>query len=171
MTKRRVSLRSVDELLVHRFVTQHLPTCNCAGPCQRSVNGVRPALAHLLHVLRGEGRISEPQALIPQAIRDEVERFDSHLSAVCGLAQATRISRRMWVGKFLVDRFGHTPIEFDGITSVLRAAIGMMYQPSAWLTILDGLIQMPLAAASSVSFDPRDQPTTRREKTSSTTAR
>lgn len=115
MTKGRVSLRAVNELLVHRFVTEHLPTCNCASPCQRSVTGVRPALAHLLQVLRGEGRISGPQALLPQAIQDELERFDSYLSVVCGLAQATRTSRRTWVSKFLVDQFGHTPIGFDEI--------------------------------------------------------
>jgi site-specific recombinase XerD len=58
MTKRRVLLRSIDELLVRRFVTEHLPACNCSSPCQRNVSAVRPALAHLLQVLRGEGRIS-----------------------------------------------------------------------------------------------------------------
>ena len=115
MTKRRVQLRSIDELLVHRFVTEHLPACTCPSPCQRSVGGVRPALAHLLHVLRGEGRISEPKAQVPQAIQHELDRFDAHLEAVCGLAPATRTSRRMWVSKFLVDRFGSTPIEFDRV--------------------------------------------------------
>ena len=110
-------MRSIDEFLAHRFVTEHLPACNCPGPCQRNVSGVRPALAHLLHVLRGEGRISGPRLLGPQAIRDELERFNAHLDTVCGLAPATRTSRRMWVGKFLVDRFGRTPIEVDRIKS------------------------------------------------------
>jgi integrase/recombinase XerD len=117
MTKQRVSVRSVDELLVHRFVTEHLPTCKCPSPCQRHVLAVRPALAHLLHVLRNEGRISGRKALVPQAIQDELDRFDTHLDTVCGLASATRTSRRAWVGKFLVDRFGSTPIEVDRITS------------------------------------------------------
>jgi len=115
MTERRVPLRSIDELLVHRFVTEHLPACNCSSPCQRNVTAVRPALAHLLHVLRSEGRISELRALVPQTIQDELDRFNAHLDAVCGLASATRTSRRMWVGKFLVDRFGSAPIEMDRI--------------------------------------------------------
>jgi hypothetical protein len=115
MTKRRIPLPSIDELLVHRFVTEHLPACKCSSPCQRNLSGVRPALAHLLYVLRGEGRISEPQTLVPQTIQDELDRFSAHLDAVCELASATRISRRMWVGKFLVDRFGSTPIEIDRI--------------------------------------------------------
>ena len=76
---------------------------------------MRPALAHLLLVLRGEGRISQLQGVVPQTIQDELDRFSAHLDAVCGLASATRISRRMWVGKFLVDRFGDTPIEIDRI--------------------------------------------------------
>jgi site-specific recombinase XerD len=115
MTKRRVLLRSIDELLVRRFVTEHLPVCNCSGPCQRNVSAVRPALAHLLQVLRGEGRIWELQGLVPQTIQDELDRFNAHLDTVCGLASATRTSRRMWVGKFLVDRFGSAPIEIDRI--------------------------------------------------------
>ncbi len=114
MTEQRIPLRSVDEILAHRFVTGHLASCKCPGPCQRSVAGVRPALAHLLHVLRGEGRI-ERRTLVPGAIQEELERFDVHLDAVCGLAPATRASRRMWVGKFLVDHFGRTPIEVDRI--------------------------------------------------------
>ena len=115
MTKRRFLLRSIDELLVQRFVTEHLPACNCSSPCQRNVTAVRPALAHLLQILRRDGRISELQALVPQTIQDELDRFNAHLDAVCGLASATRTSRRMWVGKFLVDRFGSTPIEIDRI--------------------------------------------------------
>jgi hypothetical protein len=79
------------------------------------VSSVRPALAHLLQVLRVEGRISGPLAPVPGPIQDELERFNAHLDAVSGLAPATRTSRRMWVGRFLVDRFGSTPIGLDRI--------------------------------------------------------
>jgi integrase/recombinase XerD len=113
ITEQRIPLRSVDEVLAHCFVTEHLPTCHCPDPCQRNVATVRPALAHLLHVLRGECRIPGRHTLVPQAIQEELERFDAHLESVCGLASATRTSRRMWVGKFLVDHFGRTPIEVE----------------------------------------------------------
>jgi integrase len=43
----------------------------------------------------------------------ELERFDAHLDATCGLAWATRISRRMWVGKFLLEQFGSGPIQVE----------------------------------------------------------
>jgi integrase len=72
---------------------------------------VRAALAHLLHVLRAEGGIPGPRLLLPQAIHDELERFNVHLQEVCGLAPSTRTSRRMWVSKFLLHHFGRTPVE------------------------------------------------------------
>lgn len=82
------------------------------------MTGVRPALGHLLHVMRQEGRIAGPRPVVPPVIHDELERFDAHLDGVCGLAPATRVSRRMWVAKFLVDRFGGTPVDIGRITPV-----------------------------------------------------
>ena len=80
------------------------------------MTGVRPALGHLLHVLRQEGRIAPPPSLFPLGIHDELERFDAHLDDVCGLTPATRISRRMWVAKFLVDQFGSGAVDIDRLT-------------------------------------------------------
>lgn len=113
LTRQRLCLGSIDELLVRRFITKHLPTCGCKEPCQRSVTSVRPALVHLLHVLREEDGIAEPRWPSPKPIALELERFDAHLDATCGLAFATRVSRRMWVGKFLRERFGAGPIQFE----------------------------------------------------------
>jgi integrase len=61
-------------------------------------------------------------------IQDELERFDAHLDVVCGLAPATRISRRMWVGKFLFDCFGVTPIDIRRIQP--GAIVGFMVRPT-----------------------------------------
>jgi len=77
---------------------------------------VRPALAHLLHVLREEGDLSGPRAF-PLLVQEELERFDIHLDSVCGVAPNTRVSRRQWVGKFLTDQFGSAPIDIDRIHS------------------------------------------------------
>src|ERR1035437_6247744 len=115
VTKRRILLCDLDESLMYQFVTEHLTVCRCPDPCQRSVTAVRPALAHLLHVLRMEGVLSGPQKLLPPEILGELAEFDHHLEFDCGLATATRISRRQWVGRFLVDQFGSSPIEIDRI--------------------------------------------------------
>ena len=112
---------------LERVVPPHLSACECPNPCQRTVQGVRPALAHLLHVLRVEGWISGGPPAIPQMIQDELGRFDAHLDAVCGLAPATRTSRRMWVGKFLLDCFGAAPIDIGRIEP--GDIVGFMVRP------------------------------------------
>jgi integrase/recombinase XerD len=117
LTEGRIPLRSLDEWLVRRFATEHLPSCTCPGHCQRSTHVVQAALAHLLRVLRNDGSISPQRVALPQAIHDELERFNVHLEQVCGLALATRTSRLMWVGKFLVDRFDGAPIQVEEIAA------------------------------------------------------
>jgi integrase/recombinase XerD len=109
LTEERIPLPSIDEVLIERFTTEHLPDCKCPAPCQRTGVGVRASLAHLLRVLRATNCVAGPR-LGPPAIHDELERFDAHLDSVGGLAPATRISRRMWVRKFLLDRFGDGPV-------------------------------------------------------------
>jgi integrase/recombinase XerD len=115
VTKRRVPLRSIDESLTRQFLTEHLPACRCPYPCLRTFIAVRAALVHLLHVLRTEGYISEPGVLIHPPIWDELERFDEYLGSVCGLAIATRASRRQWVSRFLTDLFAFAPIDIGRI--------------------------------------------------------
>jgi integrase/recombinase XerD len=109
LTEQHLTLSAIDELLVKRFVTEHLPECRCPAPCQRGKPATRAALAHLLKVLRGSGLISTP-VLAPSAIHEELENFEAYLDGIAGLAAATRTSRRMWVRKFLLDRFGDGPI-------------------------------------------------------------
>ena len=116
LTDEHLTLRRVDELVVHRFVTSHLPACRCPGRCQRTVIVVQAALGHLLDVLRADGRITARRVEMSGAIHDELERFASHLEQVCGLAAKTRASRRWWVGQFLADRFGRGPIAVDRLT-------------------------------------------------------
>jgi integrase/recombinase XerD len=111
-----IPLSSIDESFTHRFVTEHLSVCRCPAPCQCSINSVRPALAHLLHVLREEGNLSGPRSF-PPLVQEELERFDIHLDSVCGVAANTRVSRRQWVGKFLTDQFGSAPVDIPRIHS------------------------------------------------------
>lgn len=157
LTARQLPLNAIDELLVRGFVTEHLPECKCPTPCQRNVTGVRPALGHLLHVLRQEGRIAARRPLVPSAIHDELERFDAHLDGVCGLAPATRVSRRMWVAKFLVDRFGSTPVEIARITPVdivnFMARPTNGYRPGT-LRVLGGALRSYMRFRSLTCGDP-----------------
>jgi integrase/recombinase XerD len=116
VSRLHIPLSSIDESLTRRFVTKHLSVCRCPSPCQCSINSVRPALTHLLHVLREEGDLSGPRSF-PPLVQAELERFDIHLDSVCGVAPNTRVSRRQWVGKFLTDQFGSAPVDIRRIDS------------------------------------------------------
>ena len=116
LSETRLTLRRLDESVVRRFLTAHLPTCECPGRCQRTVVLVKAALGHLLHVLRADGRIPARRVGPSPAIHDELDRFTSHLEHVCGLAGKTRAGRRWWVAQFLADRFGRGPIAVDRLT-------------------------------------------------------
>ena len=116
LTEEHLTLRRLDESVVRRFLTSHLPNCECPGRCQRTVVLVQAALGHLLAVLRAEGRITARRVGMSPAIHDELECFASHLEQVCGLAAKTRAGRRWWVAQFLADRFGRGPIAVDRLT-------------------------------------------------------
>jgi integrase/recombinase XerD len=116
LTDEHVALRQIDESVVHRFVTTHLPTCRCPGRCQRTATVVQAALGHLLAVLRADGRIPARRMGRSPAIHDELERFTRYLDHVCGLAAKTRADRQWWIAQFLVDQFGHGPITIDRLT-------------------------------------------------------
>jgi len=111
MTRRQIRLARVDEELVQRFVTVHLPACDCPGRCQRRAVEMRAALGRLLPVLRAESRIPAARSQVSPAVQNELHRYDSFLAEICGLAPATRTSRLSWVGKFLVNRFGCAHID------------------------------------------------------------
>ncbi len=127
LTERRIPISSLDEALVEQFVTEHLPACQCPGRCQHTGSEVRAALAHLLRVLRAEGCIPAARIQVPQTIHDELQRFDTYLAEVCGLAPATRISRRLWVSKFLIASFSSAPIELSRIRP--RDIVDIMIRP------------------------------------------
>lgn len=114
LTGQRSPLGSMDEMLIERFVPEHLPDCKGPVPSQRAEVGMGAVLVHLLQVLRANHCIAGPR-LGPPAIHDERERFESHPDCVGGLATATRTSRRMCVRTFLLDRFGDGPVSVGGL--------------------------------------------------------
>lgn len=129
LTKCGIQLAGIDEALVHQFVTEHLPTCDCPGRWQRGSVEMRAALAHLLSVLRAENRIPAACTQVSSTVHGELQRYDSFLAEICGLAPATRISRLSWVGKMLLNRFGHAPVDLAQIDP--RDIMDFMVPPDA----------------------------------------
>lgn len=112
LAKRQIGLRRIDEVLVQRFITVHLPACDCDGRCRKKPDSTVPAaLRHLLRVLRSKGCIPADAGSSPCVVQKELGRFDAYLEKVCGLASKTRLVRIHYLGKFLPSVFKHGTVD------------------------------------------------------------
>lgn len=93
--KQCVELHRIDEGVVQRFITAHLPVCRCPPPCPRTPANVRRALRHLVRALRSRSCIPPRSALIPAAVQEELEHFEIYLRDVRGLAPAPALCTRV----------------------------------------------------------------------------
>ena len=109
MHRERLGLRRLDEDSVARYLTEHLPRCDCLGPARRLVHENRAALVHLLETLRASGAVARPRKLQGQ-IEAELERFDQYMRQARGLADNTRDQRVGIVRRLLSDQFGSRPV-------------------------------------------------------------
>lgn len=114
-TREHLTWSALDESVVHRFLTSHLPTCGCSGRVPRTLITVRAALGHLLDELRVADRIP-PRRREASAVHAELARFVGYLDEVGGLAANTRAGRRWWIAQFLTDHFGAGPITIARLT-------------------------------------------------------
>jgi integrase/recombinase XerD len=128
LTKNKIQLPRVDEKLVHQFVIEHLPACDCPGLCQHGRGDVRAALRRLLPILRADGRIPPPRIEFPPAVHSELQHYDSYLAKTCGLVPITRTGRLPWTGRFLVHCFGDGPVDLSRIGP--REVVDFMAQPN-----------------------------------------
>ena len=103
LVARRYVLTDVDEALVKRFVDGHLPDCQCVLRLPRLRHYVRPALLHLLKMLRATRVIPAKISTDPPAISHDLREFERHMTEVRGLAPITRYTRVARVRGFLLD--------------------------------------------------------------------
>ena len=94
----------IGQAAVRRFLIEHLSNCNCQRRVQRGVVTVRAALNRLLAMFSEMGQC-EPELKFAAHVDLELRAYGGYASDVCGLAPATLISRRQWIGRFLADQF------------------------------------------------------------------
>ena len=87
----RVGVRDLADEAVRRFIDEHLPRCTCPSPVQRCRHQVRAALRQLLITLVDAGVLIGSRR--PDAVEDQLERFDAHMQQARGLAETTRVRR------------------------------------------------------------------------------
>ena len=95
---------AVNAELVRSFVRGHLPRCHCSYPAPVSLGQVRPALNHLLRLLREKGVLREAVRRWP--IDAVIEQFGVYLHECCGLSDTTCEARIRYARAFLEEKFG-----------------------------------------------------------------
>jgi site-specific recombinase XerD len=109
MRRERLALKRLDEDAAARYLTEHLPRCDCTEPDRRLVHENRAALVHLLATLRACGAVGEPRKPHGE-IEAELERFDRYMRQARGLADNTRQQRVAIVRRLLSGQFGSRPV-------------------------------------------------------------
>jgi integrase/recombinase XerD len=96
----KTGLPYLNDQIVIRFLSVHLPHCCCPYPVLRCKHEIHAALRHLLTMLRAGGVISQRQNSDPISV--ELARFDSYMLDARGLAISTRRQRTLIMRKFLL---------------------------------------------------------------------
>jgi len=91
---------NIDELIIHKFLDQHIPTCNCSQPAPRSRKILLRELNLLLNFQKSKLPIDFEMQPFSE-IDDLVKEFDAHLINICGLTIKTRITYCYYVRLFL----------------------------------------------------------------------
>src|SRR5215467_9577749 len=122
-TRDKIKWRCHEEASIRRFLTTHLPSCDCIGRHQHDRSNLSAALLHLLRFLRTHRHTA---AHTPEAdtIEAEVQRFDAYLDKICGLAPKTRRLRRDYVRRFLTAHFVRGPIELTSPRQIRQFITG-----------------------------------------------
>ena len=102
-----VDIRDLADDVIQRFVDEHLPRCTCPAPVQRCRHQVRAALRQLLITLVDTGVLISSRQ--PDAVEDQLQRFDGHMQHARGLAETTRIRRLCVVRALLRFRAAGDP--------------------------------------------------------------
>jgi integrase/recombinase XerC len=104
-----IEIKSIDERLIHQFLDEHLPCCNCETPVFLARKDLSAALGHLLVLLRANAIIADPSiGLTP--VDEDLRGFDNHMNHVRGLAHKTRKQYLALIRRLLLGQFADQPV-------------------------------------------------------------
>ena len=107
LAEREIAAADLAEEVVEGFVRER-------GNEDLVGRGLRPALLRFVEHLRGAGELGAVPAVREQSPPGGLEgRYESHLRRERGLAAKTAAGYRFFVRRFVRDRFGAGPLQFD----------------------------------------------------------
>lgn len=102
------AITPIDKAIVCRFLTEHIPICDCSPPASRTMITLRAALNHLLHICE-----SEEESDLPESNNDRlIDAYLTYLKNNCGLAAQTLNYRARYAREFLsyLNHAGETDV-------------------------------------------------------------
>ncbi len=105
----------MDESVIARFLSEHLPHCDCGWPTRSDRGDSSAALGHLLLVLRTLG-IATARSVSITPVDEELRRFDEYMENARGLAPKTRRMALRIVRELLRERFRDRTVVISAIT-------------------------------------------------------
>ncbi|MGS0741211.1 tyrosine-type recombinase/integrase [Glaciimonas sp. GG7] len=112
-----VDLSDINAPLINRFLHAHLPVCVCPAPRPCHVSNIRPALKHLVIVLRQQGYPCKARPRLTPASH-ELTKCRQYLLAICGFAEPTTVHYRLkHISDFLERQFGAGTVDISCVTA------------------------------------------------------
>jgi site-specific recombinase XerD len=113
--EQQISLSDISDVLINRFLKEHLLDCRCALRCQRTPHIARAALKHFLLMLQANGQYNHQYATDPDFITAELANFDDHLTDERGLSSLTRSVRLRHLRHFLSNCFDNRAVQVSSL--------------------------------------------------------
>jgi integrase/recombinase XerD len=110
----RISPSLLSEHTTSLFL-EHLPSCQCGVPSGGSIRCIRPALMHLLRILRESGRIPSKSPVSKRPVDEVVEPYVRYLREVRGVTSGTTGVYERQIHPFLEWKYGGGPIEITNL--------------------------------------------------------
>lgn len=144
--------RDIDEILIGRFLADHLRNCACDHPTPHGLILNRAALNNLLRVLRRHDIVATPAL---DAIELELVRFDAKMSDVWGLTQGTRDHRRRIIRRLLREQLDTGPAELGAISpnAVRTFVLGDANRSTSTIRVMAGAVRCYLRYRALVGDD------------------
>lgn len=109
----RLAPTEIDASVVDRFLSRHLPHCDCRRPVPRDLINNRASLNHLVRRLREQGVMDQP---IDDEISRELASFDARMAEVWGLSAGTRAHRCRVIRRLLKSQFRSRAIDIAALS-------------------------------------------------------